>query len=126
MHFLPYLDYWADSELRLVFYFILGGAVTAITAYYASQGRGTVSAFIATLPLLTVLSFVLIYVEGGKETVLEYAQGLLIFTPPWLCYVATVMLGMERLGIFKSLGLGILLYVILSAVLSHLFLGTKM
>jgi hypothetical protein len=77
MHFLPYLSYLADSELRLVFYFFLGGAV-------------------------------------------------LIFTPPWLCYVATVMLGMEKLGVFKSLGLGILLYVFLSAALSHLLLGTKM
>jgi hypothetical protein len=126
MHFLPYLSYLADSELRLVFYFFLGGAVTAITAYFASQGKGTVSAFIATLPLLTAFTFVLIYVEGGKDTVWEYARGLLIFTPPWLCYVATVMLGMEKLGVFKSLGLGILLYVFLSAALSHLLLGTKM
>jgi len=126
MHFLPYLSYLAGSELRLLFYFLLGGSVTVVTAYFAAQGKGTISAFIATLPLLTALTFALIYVEGGKDTVWEYARGLLIFTPPWLCYVAAIMLGVERLGIIRSLGLGILIYIILSAALSHLLLGSKM
>lgn len=121
-----FLSYLAGSDLRLVLYFILGGSVTAITAYLAGLGRGTLSAFIATLPLLTVLSFLLIYVEGGEDTVQEYARGLLIFTPPWLAYVVTVMLATERLGIFKSLGLGILVYVILSGLSRQLLLGAKL
>jgi len=121
-----YLAYLAGSDLRLVIYFILGGMVTALTAYFASVGRGTLSAFIATLPLLTALSFLLIYAEGGEETVGEYARGLFVFAPPWLCYVATVFFGVERLGIFKSLGLGILIYVLLSGLLQRMVLGTKL
>ncbi len=126
MQLLPYLDYLAGSNLRLVLYFILGGSITVVTAYLAGMGRGTLSAFIATLPLLTVLSFLLIYAEGGEVVVKEYARGLIIFTPPWLAYVATVMLATERLGIFKSLGLGILVYMLLSGLFRQLLLGAKL
>ncbi len=126
MQSISYLNYLAGSNLRLFLYFLLGGSVTVLTAYLASLGKGTLSAFIATLPLLTVLSFLLIYAEGGEETVNEYAQGLLIFTPPWLAYVATVMLATQRLGIFKSLGLGVLIYVLLSGLFKQLLLGAKL
>ncbi|HSD57580.1 MAG TPA: hypothetical protein VLB04_05310 [Methanotrichaceae archaeon] len=125
MQLLPYLIYLAGSDLRLVLYFLLGGSVTVLTAYLAGLGRGTLSAFIATLPLLTVLSFLLIYAEGGEDTVHEYARGLLIFTPPWIAYVATVMLATERLGIFRSLGIGVLVYVLLSGISRQLLLGAK-
>ena len=74
------------------------------------------------MPLLTGLTFLLIRAEGGSDAVREYARGLLIFTPPWLCYVAVVMLGTSRFGIFKSVGLGILIYIVLSGIL----LGAKL
>jgi uncharacterized membrane protein (GlpM family) len=121
----PYLNYLAGSDLRFVLYFLLGGFITVLTAYLAGLGKGTLSAFIATLPLLTVLSFLLIYAEGGKDTVEEYAQGLLIFTPPGIAYVATVMLATERLGIFRSLGIGVLVYMLLSGLFRQLLLGAK-
>jgi uncharacterized membrane protein (GlpM family) len=121
----PYLNYLAGSDLRFVLYFLLGGFITVLTAYLAGLGKGTLSAFIATLPLLTVLSFLLIYAEGGKDTVEEYARGLLIFTPPWIAYVATVMLATERLGIFRSLGIGVLVYMLLSGLFRQLLLGAK-
>jgi hypothetical protein len=88
--------------------------VTVLTTYFASVGKGTLSAFIVTLPLLTALTFILIDAEGGKDVVLNYARGLLIFTPPWVCYVLVVLVGVERWGVFKSVGLGIAVYVVLS------------
>ena len=96
-----------------------------LTIYLASMGRGTTAAFIATLPVLTVFTFILIYAEGGKGVVLDYARGLIVFTPPWLCYLATVILGIERLGIFKSLGLGVMVYIVLSRIMQELILGSK-
>jgi len=126
MQLASYLAYLAGSDLRLVIYFLLGGTVTALTAYFASQGRGMLSAFITTLPLQTVLSFLLIYAEGGGKTVEEYAKSLLIFTPPWLCYVSIVLLGANRIGIVKSLTLGVLIFVILSVLLQKILPGTKM
>jgi uncharacterized membrane protein len=125
MQLSSYLSYLAGSDLRLVIYFLLGGTLTALTAYFASQGRGMLSAFITTLPLQTVFSFLLIYAEGGSKTVEEYAKSLLIFTPPWLCYVAIVLLGVNRIGIVKSLILGVLFFVVLSVLLEKLLPGTK-
>ncbi len=104
----------ASSQLRLIIYFIIGGSITALTTYFASVGKGTLSAFIVTLPLLTALTFILIDADSGKDVVLNYARGLLIFTPPWICYVLVVMVGVERWGAFKSVGLGIAVYVVLS------------
>ncbi len=121
-----YLAYLTGSELRLAVYFLLGGTITVLTAYLAGMGRGTLSAFIATLPLLTALTFLLTYAEGGEGTVQEYARGLLVFAPPWLCYVGTVLLGVERIGIFKSIGLGILVYVVLSGIFQRVLLGSKL
>ena len=126
MQLASYLAYLAGSDLRLAIYFLLGGAVTVLTAYFASQGRGMLSAFITTLPLQTAFSFLLIYAEGGSKTVEEYARSLLIFTPPWLCYVTIVLLGVNRIGVVKSLSLGILLFVILSVLLQKTLPGTKL
>jgi hypothetical protein len=126
MQLASYLAYLAGSDLRLVIYFLIGGVVTALTAYYASQGRGMFSAFITTLPLQTVLGFLIIYAEGGSKTVEEYAWGLLIFTPPWLCYVFIVLLGANRIGVARSLSLGVLLFVILSALMQKMLPGTKL
>jgi hypothetical protein len=109
-----------------VIYFLLGGTVTALTAYFASQGRGMLSAFVTTLPLLTIVSFLLIYAEGGSKTVEEYAKSLFIFTPPWLCYVAIVLLGVNRIGIVRSLTLGVLIFVILSIMMQKILPGTKL
>ena len=94
--------------------------MTALTTYFASVGKGTLSAFIVTLPLLTAITFILINAEGGKDVVLDYARGLLIFTPPWICYVIVVMVGVERWGIFKSVGLGVAVYVLLSYLVRSL------
>ncbi|MDD2754828.1 MAG: hypothetical protein PHS80_04785 [Methanothrix sp.] len=126
MQLAPVLTYLAGSDLRLVIYFLLGGTVTALTAYFASQGRGMLSAFVTTLPLLTIVSFLLIYAEGGSKTVEDYAKSLFIFTPPWLCYVAIVLLGVNRIGIVRSLILGVLLFVILSIMMQKILPGTKL
>ena len=94
-----YLTSLAGSDLRLVLYFILGGSVVALSTYLAGRGQGTLSAFVSTLPLLTgSVTFLLIRAEGGSDAVREYARGLIIFTPPWLCYVAVVMLGRAALA----------------------------
>ncbi|MGV8175749.1 MAG: hypothetical protein ACP5OU_08625 [Methanothrix sp.] len=119
---IPYLE---SLWLRLAIYFIIGGTVTALTAYFASQGKGMISAFITTLPLLTIFSFLLISAEGGIKTVEEYAKSLLIFTPPWICYVIVVLLGTSRWGLLRSLILGVLLFVVFSMLLQKMLSGVK-
>ncbi|MDD1732912.1 MAG: hypothetical protein WBL92_04435 [Methanothrix sp.] len=122
---LPAWQYMESFGLRLVIYFIIGGSVTALTAYFASQGRGMLSAFITTLPLLTIFSFLVISAEGGSQTVQEYARSLLLFTPPWVCYVLVVLLGTGRMGIIRSLVLGVVLFVLLSLLLQKALSGQR-
>jgi uncharacterized membrane protein (GlpM family) len=122
---LPAWQYMESFGLRLVIYFIIGGGVTALTAYFASQGRGMLSAFITTLPLLTIFSFLVISAEGGSQTVQEYARSLLLFTPPWVCYVLVVLLGTGRMGIIRSLVLGVVLFVLLSLLLQKALSGQR-
>jgi uncharacterized membrane protein (GlpM family) len=122
---LPAWQYMESFGLRLVIYFIIGGSVTALTAYFASQGRGMLSAFITTLPLLTIFSFLVISAEGGSQTVQEYARSLLLFTPPWVCYVLVVLLGTGRMGIIRSLVLGVVLFVLLSLLLQKALFGQR-
>jgi len=119
-------SYLESFGLRLAIYFLIGGSVTALTAYFASQGRGILSAFITTLPLLTIFSFLVISAEAGGQTVQEYARGLLLFTPPWVCYVFVVMLGTGRLGLTRSLILGVLVFVLLSLLMQKALEGTKL
>ncbi|MDD1738860.1 MAG: hypothetical protein LUQ02_04770 [Methanothrix sp.] len=122
---LPAWQYMESFGLRLVIYFVIGGSVTALTAYFASQGRGMLSAFITTLPLLTIFSFLVISAEGGSQTVQEYARSLLLFTPPWVCYVLVVLLGTGRMGIIRSLVLGVVLFVLLSLLLQKALSGQR-
>lgn len=121
-----WLSFLESFGLRLAIYFLIGGTVTALTAYFASQGRGILSAFVTTLPLLTIFSFLIISAEGGGQTVQEYARGLLLFTPPWVCYVVVVMLGTERMGLVRSLVLGVAIFVLLSLLLQKALPGPKL
>jgi len=56
----------------------------------------------------------------------EYARGLLLFTPPWICYVFVVMLGTGRMGLIRSLVLGVVVFVLLSLLLQKALDGTKL
>ncbi len=50
----------------------------------------------------------------------EYAESLLLFTPPWLVYVLIVLLGASRMGLMRSIILGVLCFVLLSGVMQKM------
>ena len=106
---------------KLAIYFLVGGAVTALISWLGSLGRPVVAAFVSNLPMLTVVSFIFIYLATGPEVTRSYDKGLIAFFPAWLLYVFFVMLAVSRLGIFRALGGGLALYI-LSALLSRLLL----
>lgn len=97
-------------------YFILGGTVVTLVAYLGSQGKGLLAAFIATFPVITLLTFVLIHSQSGVSATISYAKGLLIITPAWLLYVACVLILLPKWGIVRALGLGILIYILASGL----------
>lgn len=108
--------------MRLLIYFVLGGVITALVVHLGSSGRGTLSAFVATFPVLTALTFILISMEGSSADLCEYARGLLLFTPAWIAYVLTVLFTFERIGVWQSIALGMAVYAVASWILRAIVL----
>ncbi len=99
-------------ELKYVFYFVIGGAVVSIVTYYASHARTLLAAFFANLPVMTLITFLMIYREAGEKAVVPYAQGLLIMLAPWLVYIFSVIFLTPRLGVLPALVTGLSFYLV--------------
>jgi uncharacterized membrane protein (GlpM family) len=105
--------------LKFISYFIIGGFVVSLSTYFGSKGHGFIAAFISMFPSMSVLIFSLLYLSGGRPSVIGYAKSLVYVVPPWILYVLTVTLLCERIGIWLSLAVGITLYLTASVGLSY-------
>lgn len=97
--------------VKYTVYFLLGGAIVSFSTYLGSQGRSFLAAFASTFPAITGATFVLIYLNGGSDQLVGYARNLLWFVPPWLVYVAAMMIGVPRLGFWPTMGLSLAIYM---------------
>ena len=99
------------SELgKYLLYFLLGGTIVSVSTYFGSQGKSFLAAFASTFPAITGATFILIYLNGGSESLVEYAKNLLWFVPPWIVYVITMILGVPRVGFWPAMALSMTLY----------------
>lgn len=94
----------------LLLYFLIGGTVVALVAYFGSQGKGLFAAFIANMPVITVITLCIIYLNNSADVAASYFKGLLILLPPWILYVISVIFSLPRLGLVPSLAIGLFLY----------------
>lgn len=97
-------------HLKYVLYFIAGGTLISLVTYYASNARSLLAAFLANLPVMTLITFLTIYHEAGEEAVVPYAKGLIIMLLPWLTYIFAVILLTPRMGLIPSLAAGVASY----------------
>ncbi len=97
---------------------MLGGTIVSVVTFIGSQGKGMMAAFMANFPIMTVLTFTLIYSKVGQGATVNYAKGLLLMTPPWIIYVLCLIFLSPRWGFVKSLIAGVLAYMILAGVVS--------
>ena len=88
---------------KYVVYFLLGGTLVSVSTYFGTQGRSFVAAFVSTFPAITGATFVLLYLNGGTEHLVSYAKQLLWFVPPWLVYVASMIVAVPRLGFWPAM-----------------------
>ena len=95
---------------KYALYFLLGGTIVSISTYFGSQGRSFLAAFASTFPAITGATFILIYLNGGSESLVGYAKHLLWFVPPWIVYVTAMILGVPRVGFWPALALSMTLY----------------
>ena len=100
------------SELvKYSIYFLLGGTIVSLSTYLGSQGRSFLAAFASTFPAITGATFVLIYLNGGSDSLVSYAKNLLWFVPPWIVYVTTMIIGVPRLGFWPAMAVSMTLYM---------------
>jgi len=104
-------------EAKYFFYFLFGGSMTSLAVYLANHSKGFLAAFINTLPITSLSTFLLIYFSTGQDAVLSYARGLVIMLVPWVLYVLSVIILTPRLNIFYSLLIGLTLFVLISLLL---------
>ncbi|MDH5201804.1 MAG: DUF3147 domain-containing protein [Nitrospirota bacterium] len=104
-------------ELKYVLYFLVGGAIVSIVTYFASHARGLLAAFIANLPVITVITFLTVYFESGEKAVVPYAEGLVIMLIPWLAYIFAIIFLTHRLGFIPSLVMGMALYFLIAFII---------
>jgi len=103
-------------ELKYVFYFLIGGIVISVVTYFASHARPLLAAFLANMPVITLVTFLTIYYEGGQKVIVPYAKGLVMMMLPWLMYVFTIIFLTPRLGFLPSLTTGLALYVVFALI----------
>ena len=92
-------------------YFIVGGATVCAVTYFGSQARGMLAAFIAFLPIISVITLCSIYFASGTGEAVSYAKNMLILLPPWILYVVAVIFLLPRIGLAGSLAVSIAAYL---------------
>lgn len=97
--------------LKYFVYFLLGGTIVSVSTYLGSQGRSFLAAFASTFPAITGATFILMYLNGGSDAIVNYAKNLLWFVPPWLIYVGAMILGIPRVGFWPATGIALTLYM---------------
>ena len=102
--------------MRYLLYFVIGGTVVTLTTWFGSFGRSWLAAFVSTFPALTVITFILIYLNGGIVETVPYAKNLLYFVIPWLAYVGFYILTIDRVGFWFALTGAVALFVGVSAI----------
>lgn len=103
--------------LKYFLYFLFGGAITSAVTYLANNSKGLLAAFIGTLPIITISTFLLIYFNAGQDAVLAYAKGLIIMILPWLIFIISVIFFAPKINFVSSLIIGLCLQIIIALLI---------
>jgi hypothetical protein len=99
---------WAKYGL----YFILGGSLVSLSTYLGSHSKSFLAALASTLPVISGVTFILVYLNAGSAPTVSFAKNLIWLSPPWFLYVGTMIAAVPKFGFWPAYGLAIGLYVI--------------
>lgn len=108
--------------VRYGLYFVLGGTLVCASTYLGSHGRGFLAALASTLPIISGVTFILIFVNAGSAPTVSFAKHMICLSPPWFVYVGTMIAFVPKLGFWPAYGLAIVLYLA-GVGLTRLFLN---
>ena len=101
-----------NELLKYGLYFVLGGLLVSVSTYLGSHGKGFFAALASTIPVISGLTFILVYVNAGQDPTTSFAKNLIWLSPPWFLYVGTMIISVARLGFWPSFALAMTLYMI--------------
>ncbi len=96
---------------KYVLYFFIGGTLVSVSTYLGSHAKGFLAALVSTLPVISGVTFILIYVNAGSAPTISFAKNLIWLSPPWFVYVGTMIAAVPKLGFWPSYALAIGLYL---------------
>jgi len=96
---------------RYGLYFFLGGLLVSVSTYLGSHGKGFLAALASTLPVISGLTFILVYINAGSAPTVSFAKHLIWLSPPWFVYVGTMIAAVPKLGFWPAYGLALGLYL---------------
>ena len=102
--------------LQYVIYFIAGGTLAALVAYFAGRGNPFLTALVGSIPLMFLLNINLVYRATGISSSLAYSKGVLSLVPAFVIFVIVTMWLLPRLGMPKALLPGMAVYPVLALI----------
>ena len=97
--------------VRYGLYFVLGGTLVSVSTYLGSHGRGFLAALASTLPVISGVTFILIFINAGSAPTISFAKHMIWLSPPWVMYVGTMIAFVPKLGFWPAYGLAIGIYL---------------
>lgn len=108
------------DHLYLVRFFI-GGAVIAGTTWIAEYFDPKLGGMVSNIPSATILGLLIIDSVLGENGSVLYAKGVAIGNIPWFGYILSVILLTQRIGLVKSLVVGLIIWLLLVPVAWRIF-----
>lgn len=100
-----------SNLMKYAVYFLLGGTIVSLSTYLGAKGNSFLAAMASTFPAITAATFILLYMNSGGATTVDYAKNLMWFVPPWIIYVTAMIIGIPRLGFWPAMGGSLVLYL---------------
>jgi len=97
---------------KYMLYFVLGGSLVSLSTYWGAHGKGFLAAFVSTLPLISGVTFILIYLSSGPGSTVSFAKHLIWLSPAWFVYVIIMMVGVPRIGFWVAFPVSLVLYFV--------------
>ena len=66
---------------KYVLYFFIGGTLVSVSTYLGSHGKGFLAALASTLPVISGVTFILIYLNAGDSPTVSFAKNLILALP---------------------------------------------
>jgi len=101
---------------QFIMYFIAGGTLATLVAYFASRGNPLLAALVSSIPVKFLLNISIVYRTGGIYSSLAYSKNVLLILPVFVIFVIITMRLLPQVGMPKALVLGMMVYPALTLI----------